>query len=251
MKEIPVTFKSEGKILAGMLHFTNKKKRPLIIICHGFTGSKEGQYYMFTQTSRELCRNGYNVLRFDFRGSGDSEGRFEDQTFSNMSKDMKAAMSFVKKFREIDYNKVGLIGHSKGGGVALGFANNNPKIKSIVLWSTVADYKLLWKGYEKEFKNMLKRGYSFYYGFKVPKKLYLENLRFDPLKIIKTIKVPILLIHGTKDIDVPLIHSKLLLRESRGPNSLIAIKNADHLFTEPKDREKVIKETIKWFKRYL
>jgi len=251
MKELPVIFKSEGKNIIGMLHLTNEKKRPVIIICHGFTGSKEGPYYMFSQTSRKLCENGYNVLRFDFRGSADSEGRFEDQTFVSMIKDIKAASNFLKKFKEIDLAKIGLIGHSKGGSVAILFARNNPSVKCLALWSTVADYKLFWKGYEREFKVMFRKGYQNYYGFKIPKKLYLDNLNYNLLKTIKTIKSPILFIHGTKDTDVPLIHSKLLMKEVNGPKKLIKIKDADHIFTEPKDRNKVISETMTWFKRYL
>ena len=75
--EKPVIFKNNlEKQLVGILHLPEKEgKFPAVIICHGFKGNKTQR--KFVGLGRELAKNGIVVLRFDFYGSGDSEGNFE------------------------------------------------------------------------------------------------------------------------------------------------------------------------------
>ena len=81
MKELPVSFKSEGKQLVGMLHLPDKKKAPCVIMCHGYQGNKFGNHKrVFVKTARYFAKNGIASLRFDFLGCGDSEGRPEEVT---------------------------------------------------------------------------------------------------------------------------------------------------------------------------
>jgi alpha/beta superfamily hydrolase len=71
MVELPLAFKSEGKQVIGILHLPKKKKSPLIILSHGWSGNKLGAWNaFFVKAVREFSKNGFAVLRFDFRGSG-------------------------------------------------------------------------------------------------------------------------------------------------------------------------------------
>ena len=59
----------------------------IIILCHGLTGDKVGNQKLLESLSRDLVAEGHSVLRFDFRGSGDSSGLFEETTFTGMAED--------------------------------------------------------------------------------------------------------------------------------------------------------------------
>jgi len=80
-----------------------------------------------------LTRQGIGVLRFDDRGTGDSEGDFSTATSFDFVKDVRAAVAFLKNRRDINNGKIGLIGHSEGGLIAPLVANGPDAIGFIVL----------------------------------------------------------------------------------------------------------------------
>jgi alpha/beta superfamily hydrolase len=77
--EIPLTFKCEKQQIVGILHLPKEKRKiPLVILVHGWSANKLGTWNaFFVKAARGFSKNGFAVLRFDFRGSGDSEGRFK------------------------------------------------------------------------------------------------------------------------------------------------------------------------------
>lgn len=115
----PVVFKNQNQELVGILHLPDDlkpdEKNPGIVMFHGFTGNKTEAHRLFVQVARKLCKSGFIVFRFDFRGSGDSDGEFEDMTLPSEVDDAEAALTFLIKQRGIDRRKVGVIGLSMGG----------------------------------------------------------------------------------------------------------------------------------------
>ena len=67
---------SRGQRLSAMLHLPvkNEPKRPIVMICHGFTGDKIGMNQMNVKLAVKLEDAGYASVRFDYLGSGDSDG---------------------------------------------------------------------------------------------------------------------------------------------------------------------------------
>lgn len=252
MKEMPVIFKSRGKQIVGILHLPKKKNPPVIIMCHGFLGSHIGVWYSYVDLSRELAKKGFAVLRFDYRGSGDSEGKFENQTIKVKLEDFDNALKFLTQLKSLNLKKIGVVGHSQGGVIANFSAVKHQNIKCLVEWATVADFKLFPWWTRKWLSTVMKKGYYDAYGVRrVPIKLYLDMLKYKPLQAVKKNRIPILFIHGTQDREVGLRHSILLYKAANAPKKLVKIKNADHLFSKQKHREKIINETVKWFKRWL
>ncbi|PJA98262.1 MAG: alpha/beta hydrolase [Ignavibacteriales bacterium CG_4_9_14_3_um_filter_30_11] len=80
-----------------------------------------------------LTRNGVAVLRYDDRGTGKSEGDFPKATSLDFAVDAMAAVEYLKTRKEIDVNKIGLIGHSEGGLIAPIVATKNNSVAYIVL----------------------------------------------------------------------------------------------------------------------
>jgi len=91
--ERQVFFINEGQRLYGMVHSSEGEGiRPGVVLYHGFTGHKMETHCIFVKLARELAAAGLHVLRFDFRGSGESEGRFEDMTLDSEISDARAAL---------------------------------------------------------------------------------------------------------------------------------------------------------------
>lgn len=80
-----------------------------------------------------LTRRGIAVLRVDDRGVGDSTGNYFESTNSDYASDVKSGIKYLRTRKEIDYEKIGLIGHSEGGVIAPIVAIDNPDVAFIVL----------------------------------------------------------------------------------------------------------------------
>ncbi len=80
-----------------------------------------------------LTKNGFAVLRFDDRGMGESTGIFQSATTEDFARDVESAVNFLRSRKEIDRQKIGLIGHSEGGLIAPIVANASADIRFMVL----------------------------------------------------------------------------------------------------------------------
>ena len=87
----------------------------------------------FLVISDYLTRHGIAVLRFDDRGTAESEGDFTTATTADFATDVEAAVAFLKTTKEIDPARIGLIGHSEGGIIAPMVAASDPDLAFIVL----------------------------------------------------------------------------------------------------------------------
>ena len=80
-----------------------------------------------------LTRKGIVVLRYDDRGYAKSEGQFRPATSMDYSYDALAAVEFLKQYKEVSINKIGLIGHSEGGNIAPVVATMDSMINFVIL----------------------------------------------------------------------------------------------------------------------
>jgi len=80
-----------------------------------------------------LTRHGIAVLRYDDRGVGQSTGDFKTATSADFATDVESAIAYLKTRKEINQNKIGLIGHSEGGLIAPMVAAKNKDLDFIIL----------------------------------------------------------------------------------------------------------------------
>lgn len=90
------------------------RKTPLLVLCHGFGAAKENP--LFDVLADSLLSRGIAILRFDFNGHGQSEGRFEDMTVGNEIKDVMCILRYASSLPWV--GRMALAGHSQGGVVA-------------------------------------------------------------------------------------------------------------------------------------
>ena len=127
--EYAVFIPSKGYTLAGQLHLPGERVFPGVVVCHGFKDHKDKPFYV--DLARTLERSGFAVLRFDFAGSGESEGLFEDISIAQEVADVDYAVTFLTNRHEVDPSRIGVCGISLGGMVAIMQMTSNPAIRAL------------------------------------------------------------------------------------------------------------------------
>lgn len=129
MRTEKVSFMSEGQKISGVLHLPDGKNPLCVIASHGLLSSKDSEKYI--ALGERFSQEGMAMLRFDFRGIGESEGRMEDDTVSRRVIDLGTAIAFVRSHPALG-KKIGFIGSSLGGYVSLIRASMDQQIKGVV-----------------------------------------------------------------------------------------------------------------------
>ena len=116
------------------------EKCPMVIFCHGFSGTKDGP--LFELVADSLQAHGIASIRFDFNGHGESEGEFKDMTVPNEIEDAKKVVEYVRDLKYVSTIAIG--GHSQGGVVAAMTAGQlseelgEPAFKAVALMAPAA-----------------------------------------------------------------------------------------------------------------
>jgi fermentation-respiration switch protein FrsA (DUF1100 family) len=127
-----VTFESpDGLKLSGWM-IPNNRSKSLIIVCHGH-GADKGDVLF---AAKFLHDNGYQVLLFDFRAHGESEGATATLGWLEPN-DLKGAIAYAKE--RINPEKIGVLGFSMGGATAITTAGQTDEIQAVVADSAFAD----------------------------------------------------------------------------------------------------------------
>lgn len=110
---------------------------PAVLMLHGFASSRSEAGNLYTRLAAALAKRGIASLRIDFRGWGDSGGAMTDSSVIGMVEDADAAVSWLAALDAIDSRRIGILGFSMGGSIAVFSAGQHPpRFKSMTLWST-------------------------------------------------------------------------------------------------------------------
>lgn len=234
MKIEKVSFRSEGQKISGILHLPEGKKPPCVVASHGLLSSKDSEKYI--ALGERISGEGKAMLRFDFRGIGESEGRIEDDTVSRRIVDLGSAIAFVKSYPGMG-NRIGLLGSSLGGYVSLIRASMENETRAVVIWATPFHLDdLRSKGTEEN---------------PLPGEAFFEDLpRHRLLPLLPKVS-NCMVIHGEKDELVPVDQAWEIFHSLGAPKEIRVIEEADHRLTNPSHRHRAIELTTEWFKKYL
>lgn len=107
---------------------------PLVILLHGHGGTRH-EAGGYTRVAEGLAAHGIASIRMDFPGCGDSLEGFKNNNLTNMIADLKATRLHALKILDIDENRMGLLGFSMGGRLALSTGANAADYRAIGLWA--------------------------------------------------------------------------------------------------------------------
>ncbi|MGH7767898.1 MAG: alpha/beta hydrolase [Candidatus Binatia bacterium] len=244
-----VTFRNaRGQNLVGIIHRPAARADAAVIFCHGMESSKESE--KIVAMSRQLAERGILALRFDFAGSGESEGKFEELTYSGEVEDLRAAYGFLLRYEP---KKVGIFGSSMGGTVALLFAGQE---KTVAALATLAAPVHPEKFRDKlltpeEARQWRARGDIVYHDKRLNITLLDDVEKLDVPQAARKISCPTLVIHGDRDDTVPVAEGRELFAALAGPKRLCIIEGSDHRLTDPAHLQKALAESIGWLTVHL
>ena len=197
IKEISIVNRN-GHTLRGILNLPEgKEKAPVWVNIHGFGGNKCGYKNLFVQMARTLETNGIACVRFDFYGNGESDGEFEDMTFTSLLEDTEDIFHWVLEQEWIDREQVILSGQSMGGYVAACAAPRLKPAKLILMCPGAG----MWDGALERAEAMEQKGIYFadVEGLKFSTAFNKDLHQYEPFATAKGYDGPVLLIRGTED----------------------------------------------------
>jgi dipeptidyl aminopeptidase/acylaminoacyl peptidase len=237
--EEAVSFLSQGKKLEANLYIPYEGA-PTIIMSHGMESSKEGKKWPLFCSC--LCEAGFTTLRFSYRDCMN----IAEATLTARVKDLKAAMDFLEE-KGVNTERLGAIGSSFGGRTLL--AARDRRIKAMVLLATPS-YLSMPSFIPPEIEQ--KGGFELESGAKLGLSFFEDLKKYNTLRDLEEINCPILVIHGSADITVPLKEAEEIYRAVKGPKRIEIIRGASHTLDDrPEYSEQLVNLCQEWFKTYL
>ncbi len=247
----------QGYRMASMLHVpAGKGPHPAVLILHGFTGDKVSNHFLLVKAARALMDAGMVAMRLDFRGSGESEGRFQDVTIPGEIEDALFAFRWLAERPEVDDRRMAVLGLSLGGCVAAHVAGVDPRVKALVLWAAVADPVGLFHELSENTPLSPPLGWqpdgTLDIGGYLVGPAFLTTLpEVKPLAALETYTGPALILHGTQDPTVPPKHAEMYARTLGDRATLVWVEGADHTFNAHVWEQQVIRTTVEWLTAHL
>lgn len=207
--EMEVTCRSGDNLLRGTLTVPNdiSVKVPVAILLHGLSTNR----HWCDDIAWILADNGIASVRFDFAGTGESDGAQEDMTVSSEVQDTLAIINYAKKLYFTDEDNLFVVGKSMGAVDALlASQEEQGTIKAMCLWYpgfAVRDNArhgfLLGSTFDPQ--NVPETVNASFYNYG---KGFIEEVqRVDYEAAIKSYDGPVMIIHGTNDFVAPLFFS--------------------------------------------
>ncbi len=265
--------KAEGKkpVLYDLYQNDALDAKHVVLFCHGYKGFKDwGAWHLVAEAFAEA---GYCVLKFNFSHNGGTVDQpidfpdleaFAQNNFTKELDDLERVLDFVTN--ELHPDSISVVAHSRGSGIALIKAEEDPRIHKVVTWAGVCNYKMLFQEGSEAFQKWQRTGRSFVENTRTKQQMphdwqfyedFKENEeRLTIQRAVKNLRKPQLIIHGSNDATIPAGMAHLL--HGWNPKSkLIIMEGADHVFGAshpwqydhvPKDLQKAINLTITFLK---
>ncbi|SHN02828.1 alpha/beta hydrolase [Flavobacterium xinjiangense] len=254
-KEITINPLLKGTLYSPLKE-TKKTNLVILIAGSGPTDSDSNQKVMTNNSlkylSEELSKNNQAVFSYDKRiiaqmAAGTvNEARLSFDDFIN---DAKEVIRFFKNQKK--YNKIIVAGHSEGSLIGMLAANENTDafislagagrtIDAVLLEQIEKQAPFLKEEVQKDLE-ILKSGQTFELKNKMLASLFRESvqpymiswIKYNPQNEIKKLQVPVLIINGTKDLQVTVSEAELL-KKAKPEAKLMVIDNMNHIFKEIK-----------------
>jgi dipeptidyl aminopeptidase/acylaminoacyl peptidase len=216
----------------------------VIIMVHGNESNRDDQSVGMLDIASELVSHGYNVLMFDLRGCGESEG---DMVSAGLyeKRDLRGAVGYIK---ERGFEDIGVLGFSLGAVTSLLTMEEEKDIDAVVADSSFADLTdIMGPEFSKRTKApelMLKP-----ILFMIRIMYGVDFAAIRPIEsVAATPSLPVFFIHGTEDDTIPVEHASRLREASQHPESRLWIASgAGHVRAYVTYPEEYISRVIEFF----
>ncbi|MEK6193866.1 MAG: bifunctional alpha/beta hydrolase/OsmC family protein [Deltaproteobacteria bacterium] len=234
-ESIKINFKNrKGQELAALLERPERPAVAYALFAHCFTCSKD--VFAASRIAKGLAENGIATLRFDFTGVGNSQGDFDNDTFSSNVEDLVAAADHLRTVFEAP--KI-LIGHSLGGAAVLAAAGLINEVKAVATIGAPADPAHVAHLFKEHIDEIAGDGEATVElmgrSFTV-KKAFLDDIAEQKqMERIASLKKALLVMHSPIDAIVGIENAAKIFSAAKHPKSFISLDDADHLLTRQED----------------
>ena len=224
-----------------------------VILCHGFLSDKQ------SRTNRRLTEllvpQGIATFRFDWYGMGESQEHFSNMSIKQGEEQLDAAFQLLQ---ERGMKRLGLVGSSFGGFMAILSASKRPTLQALGLKCPVVDFPEVlrlefgpeamenWRSTD-HIPNIVGDGspIPLHYAF------YEECLTYNAYAALSRIQVPTLVVHGDQDELIPRPQITRLLETLNTTKELNLIEGADHQFGRPEEFRHMTNHLAQWMVTHL
>lgn len=244
-----------------------------VVVCHGFKGFKDWAF--FPALARALARRGHGVLSFNFSHSGigaDEESfteldLFARQTHSRNVDEIRLVLDAVTGGTLFPRppRRIGLFGHSRGGGEAILAAAEDPRVAALVTWAAIAAVERwgdeqveAWERGETVFVENSRTRQQMPLDPVFWEDVRLHRERLDIVRAAERLAIPWLIVHGEEDASVSPTDATVLFDAAGESAELLRVEGAGHTFgavhpfAGATDELRVATEaTVGWFDEYL
>ncbi|MEO6356903.1 MAG: alpha/beta fold hydrolase [Ferruginibacter sp.] len=251
IKNICLYTKDNHTITLDIFFEEDKAQKPVVIYAHGFNGFKD--WGNFDLIAEKFARQGLVFIKFNFSHNGTTPAHpeefadleaFGNNNYSTELNDLTGVVEWTSStnnpYREaIDSNRIYLIGHSMGGGIAILHAAKDERIKKLVTWASISQCKTPWGNWPpQQMEEWKQSGVQYYTNSRTKQQMplyyqlyedYCNNMAaLDIMKAMQQLAIPILICHGTADAAVPVENALLLIRCQ--PAAQLFTVASDHVF---------------------
>jgi len=225
----------------------NISQNACIIITHGFKGFKDWGFFPYT--AQYFASKGFFVITFNFSHNGIGTNKFEfteldkfaNNTFTLEAEELREIVNVYKQnyFGTVRDPKIGVLGHSRGGAIALLVGHEQNSISCIATWASVFN---LDRYSERQKEEWRKRDYFAVMNMRTKQEMrmnvsFLNDIemnidnKLNISKAVVNLKVPLLITHGREDLAVKLNESENIYEFSdKSQTELFHIENTGHTF---------------------
>lgn len=262
-----------GEILVDVRAASRDQAQPAVLLVHGFKGFKD--YAFLPVFAERLAKSGFVAVTASVSGAGvDAEGnftrldRFAVNTYSRELDDLGAVVRalLAGTLGTAAPSRLGVVGHSRGGGMALLLARETPAIGAVATWAAIgrarrhSDAELAaWRavGTIRILHQRLRIHLPLAYDV-AEDCLAHEHGRLDIPAAAAGLERPWLQVHGTADQTVPFAEAEALAAGAGAGHELLALEGADHTFGaqhpwggETPDVARLFDRTARFLARHL
>ena len=263
-----------GEILVDVRSGDRSEPRPAVVVLHGFKGFKD--WGMFPPFCERLARAGFAAVSLNTSGSGVDDGgafshpdRFSHNTFSSELADLLAVVDALDRgaLGVAQPTSIGVVGHSRGGGIAILASRRDRRIAALVTWSAISDVR---RWTPEQVAEWRARGVVEVRNARTGEVLPLHTDVLDDIEgncdsgldiqaAAAAMEIPWLLVHGSADETVDMVEAEVLHAAAPlATTRFLSVYGAGHTYgavhpfagTSPA-LERVFDESLAWLRANL
>ena len=277
-KNLLLPRKGKKTIAYDVFYKADNIPKPVVIFCHGYKGYKD--WGAWNLVAERFAEEGCFFLKFNFSHNGGTPKNpidfpdleaFAQNNFTKELDDLEDILNFISTTdsfgNELNQNHISLIAHSRAAGIILIKASEKSRVKNVITWAGVSDFKARFQIGSSQFNDWKEKGITYIENSRTKQLMphyfqffqdFSANENRLTIKLaVKKLNIPLLVVQGSDDTTV--IEAEASLLHQWSPKSeLEIIKNGDHSFGTihpwkerelPKDLHKVVEKSIAFLKK--